>query len=170
MRAAKVAAAREKMELEVREYRRFYGSRVEGISFEEALMEEMQRSVGVVRWLEERIAQWGQDWESGEWRPGETNLPPMITEHHGFRTLSISDSEFAAVLRHYLLERRHLADLTKAGITAGIARSIVELHQRQAELLHQILSTALAELAPDAAEQVPLVLPRIIREVTANAG
>lgn len=37
----------------------FYGRRV-AVDPEQALLEEMQRSVGVVRWLEQAIAEWGQ--------------------------------------------------------------------------------------------------------------
>lgn len=43
----------------VRQAQTFYGRRA-AVDPEQALLEEMQRSVGVVRWLESAIAEWGQ--------------------------------------------------------------------------------------------------------------
>lgn len=169
MTPSKKSAARERVAHEVNEFKRFYGSRVEGISFEQALLEEMQRSVGAVRWIEAKIAEWGED--SPKWESGDIGLPPMTVEHIGFRSIAVADSEYQAWLRHYLLERRHLADICKAGIQAGIAKAIVELHTRQAELMYSILVKALDELAGIKATdgRIALVLPRIIREVTGAA-
>jgi hypothetical protein len=55
-------AALERARAEAARVRRemtFYGKRV-AVDPEQALLEEMQRSVGVVRWLEAAIAEWGQ--------------------------------------------------------------------------------------------------------------
>lgn len=168
MSPAKKSAARERVAHEVNEFKRFYGSRVEGISFEMALLEEMQRSVGAVRWIEDKIASWGGDLGDAKWAAGDTGLPPLTAEHHGFRSITVSESEHQAWLRHYLLERRHLADICKAGIQAGIAKSIVELHTRQAELMFAIVTRALAEIGgiKPGDSRVAVALPRIIREVT----
>jgi hypothetical protein len=55
-------AALEQARAEAEKVRRaqlFYGRRV-AVDPEQALLEEMQRSVGVVRWLEQAIARWGE--------------------------------------------------------------------------------------------------------------
>lgn len=160
------AAAREEVAFQVRQYRKFYGDRVD-VSFEDALMEELQRSVGVVRWLEDKISAWGQDFGDQEWKPGETGLPPMSQEHIGYKTMAISETEYAAWLRHYLLERKHLASVATAGINSGLAKEMVTIYQRQADFMNRIILLTLREFGiPDDDGRLHVILPRIIREVT----
>lgn len=163
------AAAREIATAEVRQFKRFFGDRAE-VSFEEALLEEMQRSVGVVRWMEEKIGAWGMDFDGLEWKPGQTNLPDLMTEHVSFRAMTVSDSEFAAWLRLYQIERRHLAQVSKAGIDAGIAKDMVLIYQRQADAMQRILLATLREFGVTDTERIAAVLPRVIREVTGRTA
>jgi hypothetical protein len=65
MPAAKKTAARERAAETVEKAKdamRFYGVHTE-VSFEEALLEELQRSVGIVRWIESKLATWGAEVE-----------------------------------------------------------------------------------------------------------
>lgn len=171
MKSAKVTAAREAVAVEVIEYKRFYGVKGE-ISFEEGLVEEFQRSVGVVRWIEEKLAKWDPGQEQDEvlsWDEG-TGLPKLLEVHHGFRSVTIADTEHAAWMRQFLLERQHLARVAKMGIDAGIAKGILQVYQRQAEMLNAIIRETLKRLGVGGDDRLPQILPEVIREVTARSA
>lgn len=169
MPAAKKTAARERAAFEVDKMRtdmRFYGVHVE-VSFEEALLEELQRSVGIVRWIEAKLADWGEDGKIEQWDATDTGLPPLMREVHGFRNTIVADTEYAAWLRMYQLERRHLHALAADGIKAGIAKEILVLHQKQADAMHAIIAETLRRLGvADGDERLPMILPTVIREIT----
>jgi hypothetical protein len=172
MPSSKVGAARERAHETVEKMRTdmaFYGVRIE-ISFEEALMEELQRSVGIVRWIETKLGQWGEWDRDGNdiWDASETGMPPLQREVHGFRNTIVADTEYAAWLRQYQLERRHLHAVAADGIKAGIAKQIVVLHQQQADAMNQIIRETLNRLGVDPGDdRLPSILPAVIREVTA---
>jgi hypothetical protein len=86
---------------------------------------------------------------------------------HGFRNTIVADTEYAAWLRQYHLERRHLHAIAADGIKAGIAKEILVLHQKQADAMHQIIAETLKRLGvPEGDERLPQVLPAVIREIT----
>lgn len=170
MKAAKVAAARERATETVRKVREdlsFYGVRVE-VGFEEALLEELQRSVGIVRWIEAKLATWGQT-DDGDWKwdNSETQLPPLMEAHFGRMSVTIADTEYAAWLRMYQLERRHLHAVAADGIKAGIAKSMIVVYQQQADLMNAILRESLRRFGiEDGDDRIAVVLPAVIREIT----
>lgn len=173
MRSAKISAAREKAVEQVEEFKRdalFYGAgdRAE-VSFEEALLEELQRSVAVVRWIESKLATWG---ELDAYKAlNTTDLPALLGEYRTSRSVTIADTEYAAWLRQYQLERRHLADVAKTGIASGIAKELVILKQRDADRMYRILVVALTRMGiQDGDDRVAVALPAAIAEVTGKAS
>lgn len=170
MPSAKKTAARERAKETVdavRDDMRFYGVKVE-IGFEEALVEELQRSVGIVRWIEAKLARWGELDQDSKWDATQTGLPPLLAEHYSFRSVVISDTEFAAWLRQYHLERRHLHAVAADGIKAGIAKSMVLVYQQQADVMNAVIRKTLAALGVGEDDRLPQILPTVIREVTAG--
>ncbi len=174
MKPAKVTAARERVATTVQQYKddlTFYGARA-SISFEEALLEELQRSVGIVRWMEEKIGQWGapkKDGDDWKWVSDDTGLPPLQEMYAGFRAITIADSEYQAWLRQYSWERRHLAQVAKDGIQAGIAKNMVVVYQQQADLMNRVLRESLRRLGvQDGDDRIHEILPAVIREITSG--
>lgn len=169
MPTGKKVAARERAEEAVEDYKRrmtFYGEKVE-ISPEEALLEEVQRAVGVVRWIEAKLGQWGGE-HGDRWDASETGLPPMLESYESIRSVTISDTEYAAWLRQYTMERQHLARSAKMCIDAGIAKQVVQIYQRQADVMHMVIRRTLVELGVGEDDRLPTILPRVIREITSG--
>lgn len=173
MKPAKVTAARERAYEQVENMRdsmRFYGVAIE-IGFEEALLEELQRSVGIVRWIEAKLSRWGEPQAEGgnwKWDSSDTGLPPLLREVHGFRNVIIADTEYGAWLRQYQLERRHLHAIAADGIKAGIAKSMVVVYQQQADTMNAIIRITLERLGVGDDDRLPTILPEVIREVTSK--
>ncbi|HEU5046141.1 MAG TPA: hypothetical protein VFT75_18620 [Nocardioidaceae bacterium] len=174
MAGPKIGAARERVAVEVVRYKKFYGERAQ-VDFGEALLEELQRSVGVVRWIEDKLGQWGETLDdSGQlvppkWNSNDLEMPPLLAEHHSFRSVTIADTEYAAWLRMYQIERRHLHQVAKDGIASGIAEKMIRIYQQQADTMYQILNTALVRLGVQDTDRIVTVLPAVIREVTGAA-
>lgn len=173
MPAGKVVAARERvaevMDKKRREYA-FYGIPIK-VGYEEAHLEELWRSVAIVRWIESKLATWGDtgDGGKGQWDSEDTGLPPLLQEHWGRVAVTISDTEYAAWLRQYLLERKHLAAVAADGIKSGIAKQVVQIYQQQADMMNRIIRRALGELGLDPDDdRLPQILPRVTREVAAE--
>lgn len=163
--SGKMSAARERAFVQVAELKRasrFYGQVIQ-ISAEQALQEEVGRSVGVVRWIEDKIAQWGAvvPIKLNE----ETGLPPLIEMVEGFRAVAIGDSEYAAWLRMYQIERAHLARVAKACIDAGLSAKMVGLWEMQADMMYKIITLTCEKLGVDP-DRLPAVMPQIIEAVT----
>lgn len=170
MPAAKVSAARERAAETVDTLRRelmFYGHKVE-IGYEDAHLEELQRSVAVVRWIEGKLSAWGAD-NASFWDHNETKMPSLLQVHRGTYTVTISDTEYAAWLRQYGFERKHLAAVASDGIRSGIAKAVIQIYQQQADMMNRIIRRTLEALGLDPNDdRLPTVLPVVIREVVAE--
>lgn len=134
---------------------KFGGDRyITNVTAEEALLEEVRRSVAMVRWLEERIGQWDA-----------TVLPELVSETSRG---AASSTDEAAWLLLYREERAHMVKTSKLAIDAGIAERMVRIAEDQGRLLAQAIKAVLAalNLSPDQARQVPLVVPGILRSLS----
>jgi hypothetical protein len=140
-----------------------YGLPVD-ISPTEALLDEVKWTAGHVRWLRDRIGEieqnalsWGKTSEvvkdSGEFPGTDTThsaAPPVLLEL-------------------YARERKHLLDVCKAAISAGIEERRVRLAESQGALLADVIRRILGDLdlTPEQSAKVSEVVPRHLRSVAA---
>lgn len=130
----------------------------------DALLEEVYRTAGAVDWLARQVQAltpdavvWGKteqvDKTAGEW-PG-------------------TDTTHAAAVNVWVelwqRERKHLVDVAKAAISAGIEERRVRLAEQQGALLAGVIKAILGDLnlTPEQAAKVPQVVPRHLRAVAA---
>lgn len=139
------------------------------VTAEEALLEEVRRSVAMVRWLEERIGVWEvpDGWQD-DTRGGLPNLGNVIYDDDGKPT--ITQTEKAAWLTVYREERAHAAKVAKMAIDAGIAERMVTIAEDQGAILVQVIKQVLdaLNLNPRQARMVPEVVPGVIRALTSG--
>lgn len=129
----------------------------------QALLEEVHRTAGHVEWLRIQVASLSE--EAVGW---------------GVTESSVSDKEGRSVKQEarahiwvelYQKERRHLVDVCKAAISAGIEERRVRVAEQQGELLAGAIRAILGELSltPEQAARVPEVVPRHLRSIRAYA-
>ena len=134
------------------------------ISPSDALLEEVRYTAGHVAWLREKVAEledsdlvWGVieqvDRGSGEFAGIDTTeaAKPNVW------------------LELYYRERKHLVDVTKAAISAGIEERRVKLAEQQGAILVGVIRAILDDLHLSAEQQamVSEVVPRRLRAVSA---
>lgn len=158
-KSAATIAAKEAVE-DVRKQMVVYGEKVD-ISPEQALLEEVQRCVGVVRWIEAKIGNW-----SDVAVDPETGMLPLMRDVYARNNTVITDTEHAAWLKVYQFERQHLARTAKMCIDAGISERIVKLAEQQGDLIFRVLRECLSRLGLADNPQLPLLVPVVIRELT----
>lgn len=130
------------------------------ISPTDALLEEVRYTAGHVAWLREQV----QALEAADLVWGLTE-----EAHKGATEFPGTDRTEAAKpnvwLELYYRERKHLVDVTKAAIAAGIEERKVRLAEAQGSLVAQVIRAILADLSLTAEQQqrVPEVVPRHLR-------
>lgn len=137
------------------------------ISPTDALLEEVRYTAGHVAWLRERVAELEQaDLVWGMTEQAEKTA----TEFSGV------DTTYAAKpnvwLELYYRERKHLVDVTKAAIAAGIEERRVKLAEAQGSLLNGVIRRILdrLSLSPEQSALLPLVVPEELRRAAAMAS
>ncbi len=140
-----------------------YGLSVE-VDPRDALLQEVHRTAGHVAWLAERVEAIAAEdlvWGKVE----EVDLPPGENHDGGLRIKHASAPN--AWLKLYQEERRHLADVCKTAIAAGIEERRVQLAEQQGAMLAWAIRAILADLDLTPAQQalVPSVVPRHLRAV-----
>lgn len=159
---------------------RFGGDRtshyVRNITAEQALLEEVRRSVAMVRWLEERIGSWSVAPTSGpDLRfandtddsdvDHSLSLPRLVVETSKG---SPGATDVQAWLLLYREERKHMAMVSKMCIDANISKRMVDIATNQGEVLQVVIRDVLKalNLTHVQAQQVPMVVPQVIRRAT----
>lgn len=166
--AGKKAAARiygRQLILEHKE--RFGGDRssdaVRNVTAEAALLEEVRRSVAMVRFLEERIGQWStqSDNDTEQLFGGELDLPKLVMETSKGAP---GATDVQAWLLLYREERKHAAQVAKMCIDANISKRMVDLAAAQGQVIVNVVRFVLEDLGltPSQAAQVPSVVPLAI--------
>lgn len=109
-----------------------------------ALLQELYRTAGHVRYLDQQIASW-------ELKTDE-EIPP----------------EQAQWMRVHMVERMHMAKVAKTALDAGVAEREIRLAEQQGERLASAIERILDQLELSAAQLalVPLVVPGILRSMT----
>lgn len=131
------------------------------ITAEEALLEEVRRSVAMVRWLEERIGSFSLDDNNVD----IGQLPSLVSESSRGTPGS---TDVQAWMMLYREERSHMVRAAKTAIDAGIAERMVRIAEEQGRTLASAIRAVLdaLNLSPTQAALVPSVVPRILREVS----
>lgn len=126
----------------------------------DALLAEVRYTAGHVAWLRERV----QELEDNNLVWGRTEkVKRNATEFKG------TDTTYGAVpnvwVELYMRERKHLVDVAKAAISAGIEERKVRLAEQQGQLVASVIRGILADLklTPDQRELVGEVVPRRLR-------
>lgn len=148
---------------------RFGGLPVEDLLPEEALLEEVRRTAGMVRWLQSII----QTWEySGFSNGATTGLPDMNEVTEFGRTGAVHSSENRVWLEMYREERTHLARASKMCIDAGISERLVRMQESQGEMLGIALERVLGRMQLTAEQKalIPQVVPAVLRELDESGG
>lgn len=135
---------------------------ITNVTAEQALIEEVRRSTAMVRWLEERIGTWQP--ESAQSDLG--NLPRLGTQTSSGRPTITEEHAWLVIYRE---ERSHAAKVAKMCIDAGIAERMVTIAEDQGALLASAIKAVLdaLHLNPRQAAQVPEIVPRILRQISA---
>lgn len=137
------------------------------ISPTDALLEEVRYTAGHVLWLRERVAELEQNdlvWGVTE----ETDT--QATEFPGTNTTRAAKPNAWLVL--YREERKHLLDVTKAAIAAGIEERRVKLAEAQGAVLNGVLKRIFGRLSltPEQSALLPVVVPEELRRAAAMAA
>lgn len=128
----------------------------------EALLEEVRWTAGHVAWLRERV----QELEQAAVTWGVTEqVKKTAGKFPGTDTTSAAAPNVWVDLYHR--ERRHLVDVCKAAIGAGIEERRVWLAEQQGNLLAEVIRRILGDLDLSAEQQalVSSVVPRHLRAV-----
>lgn len=130
------------------------------ISPGDALLDEVRYTAGHVAWLRERVRELEEDdlvWGRTE------KVRKNATEFKGV------DTTYGATpnvwLDLYMRERKHLVDVAKAAIAAGIEERKVRLAEQQGQLVATVIRGILGDLklTPEQRELVAEVVPRRLR-------
>lgn len=194
--AGKKAAMREMGHAFVAEYKaqfRFGGNRTgeefANLTPEEALLEEVRRSASMVRFLEERIANWNLTGEAMEhieaFAKTRSMTHPQALEKKEAALQALRDAEEVSAeiplpeltrtheqtgvssftdarewLYLYREERGHLARVSKMAIDSGVANRLVTLAEDQGRILSEALRAVLQALDLNPAQQS--LIPQIV--------
>jgi len=138
-----------------------YGLPVD-VSPTEALLDEVKWTAGHVAWLRERI----QEFEAGALSWGKT--AEVVKDSGEFPGTDTTHSAAPPVLLElYQRERKHLLDVCKAAIGAGLEERRVRLAESQGAMLAGVIRAILGDLNLSPAQQdlVSTVVPRHLRAV-----
>jgi hypothetical protein len=143
-----------------------YGLRRD-ISAIDALLEEVQWTAGHVAWLREQVSQMEHDdliWGRTE------QVEKTAGEFPGVDTTEAAAPSVWVEL--YYRERKHLVDVCKAAITAGIEERRVKLAEKQGALLNDVIRRILARLnlTDDQSALVPEVVPQELRRAALSVA
>jgi hypothetical protein len=128
----------------------------------DALLEEVYRSAGAVDWLQQQVQAltadqvvWGKA-EEVEKQAGE--FPGVDTTHRAAVNVWVD------LLNR---ERKHLVDVCKAAIQAGIEERKVRLAEQQGAMLASVIKNILGDLdlTPQQQARVSVVVPQHLRAV-----
>lgn len=127
-----------------------------------ALLEEVHRTAGHVAWLQQKVAEIDED--DLTWGLVE-EVDKGSGEFTGIDRTERATPNVWLVL--YQQERKHLTDVCKAALSAGIAERQVKLAEQQGTLIAQVITRILDDLSLSADQRalVSEVVPRHLMAV-----
>lgn len=122
---------------------------------QQALMEEVRRSVAMVRYLQSQISTWNPG-------AGDLGALPALTDETTRGQGTPTDA--AEWLRLYREERAHMVRVCKMTIDAGVDIALLALEQQKGVLLASAVREILDQLSlsPEQAQRVPEVVPSVL--------
>lgn len=128
----------------------------------DALLEEVHRTAGAVAWLQTQV----QALQDDEVTWGTTEAKRSTGKDGDSLTQAAAVNVWVQL---YQQERRHLVDVCKAAISAGIEERRVRLAEQQGALLADVIRGILGDLQLSAAQNamVAEVVPRHLRALAA---
>lgn len=142
MDAARKAGKRASELQRARDAMRTLGIPVTGLDPFDALMEEIARTAGHVRWLEEKVT--GLDEAALVWNQTLTDSSTG-EDAKGNYDLTRHEAIVSVWMGLYQKERQHLVNVSKVAISAGIAERQVQLAQQQGVIIVQVLTATLGD-------------------------
>jgi hypothetical protein len=157
----KAKAAARVAEAKARQIMETYGQQIDTNPVD-ALLDEVRWTAGHVAWLRDRVREIEQD--ALTWGVTET-VDKQAGEFTGVDTTEAARPNVWLVL--YQSERKHLVDVCKAAISAGIAERQVRLAEQQGRLIVGVIQAILGDLglSPEQQALVPEVASRHLRAV-----
>lgn len=154
-----------------REAAAWYGD-IEEITPEDALLLEIRRCAGIVRWMEIQIGKFGLDSSNldPEVMGGSPDLrAPMLVEIQDRGSAPTNLHEW---LRVYREERIHLVRVAKMTLDAGIEERKVKLAEQQGEMMVKVIRAVLDQMGLTDAQRelIPTVVPAVIRQLVPAAS
>jgi hypothetical protein len=137
------------------------------ISPTEALLEEVRYSAGHVAWLREKV----REIEDKDLVWGMTEQADIqASEFGGINTTFGAKAN--VWLELYYRERKHLVDVTKAAISAGIEERRVKLAEAQGQIVAEVFRRVFArmDLTAEQSAAAPLIVSEELRRAAAQAG
>lgn len=136
----------------------------------EALLEEVQRSAGVVRYLEVLVGD--LDPEALGWTLTEENREPGIRSEDGEtlteRVTQKWKAETPVLVKLYQQERRHLREVCRDAVAAGVSQRMVSLYEQAGgtfvSMIDRVLATA--DLTAEQHERVSMAIVRELRSIS----
>jgi hypothetical protein len=163
---AKAAAERRMAQVRAAKYVETFGLPRE-IDPRDALLEEVYRTAGAIDWLHAQILDLEPD--AVVW--GKTDeVSKTATEYEGV------DTTHAAAVNMWVQlwqsERKHLVDVSKAAINAGIEERRVKLAEQQGAILADVIKAVLGDLnlTPEQAKAAPRIVADRLRDVSMSAN
>lgn len=144
----KVAAAREEAAELVKTLR---AGQPLDIDPDQALLQEVHRTAGVVQWLEDLI--------------GELGVKDLtVMTEIGYRPRAFHEM--------WIKEREHLAKVAKMTLDAGVQERHVRIAEEQGALLATVIRNVLGDLSltPEQRAQAPEIVHRHLLAISAGAG
>lgn len=144
----------------------------------EALLQEVHRTAGHVAWLAEVVAALSDDalgWSVAE----QTTRRVVIGQDRdgdGGQEGEVVDTKRRAaphvLVTMYQAERKHLREVSRDAVNAGVAERAVQLAEQQGTALAGAVRAILADLnlSADQLALVPTIVPRHLRAVMANGN
>lgn len=141
----------------------------------DALLQEVQRTAGHVAWLGHIIA----GLESGElvWGMTEEIVEPDIVDKDG-ETITVTQStgkfraDFNVWYKMYAQERRHLANVCKLALDAGVNERIVSMYEQVGDTFVTMIENVLnaVGLTDEQRRAVPAAVVTELRRLTGDAA
>src|SRR5882757_11552030 len=171
----------------------FYRIEMPEVTPEEVLLEEVQRSSAIVRWLEEMIDQWrvepldtdaelraliesegpeaaGDSQLDAAATSRQTGLPRLGTVVYFDKGGTVAPTEVAAWIKIYQDERMMAVKAAKTAIDAGIAERLVRIAEREVDVMVAVLRASLEELGLPVTPEVGVVVARQLRAIGGASG
>jgi hypothetical protein len=169
-RQVKAAAAERVRRAEIVDAARTFGFTRDGVSEEQALREELSRTLGTIAWLEVLVAKldpedivWGRTAEETGRESGTSTGGDTTKDHATIRR----EAKLNVAVQYLLEERKHLKSLAVEMVKLGLQEREVRLSEQLghlwASVMLAVLDDEVLELSPAQRERAPDIVSKHLR-------